>query len=120
MANNPLSGITYQLEESCGNIEGDLLSGETHRNECVNASKLAEPTDIETPQKNEPSIEQPIVIDNINLETQEEELYEEVIEEDEVPDTNSAAEQTLSPTEQEGETDKRPADQSALTPSATE
>ncbi|NMV21437.1 hypothetical protein HKB23_03380, partial [Vibrio parahaemolyticus] len=67
-----------------------------------------------------PSIEQPIVIDNIHLETQEEELYEEVIEEDEVPDTNSAAEQTLSPTEQEGETDKRPADQSALTPSATE
>ena len=33
MANNPLNGIVYQLKESCGSVEGDLLSGEIHHNE---------------------------------------------------------------------------------------
>ena len=106
MANNPLNGIVYLLKESCGSVEGDLLSGEIHHNECLKAPAPKEPADVEsTPQTHESSIEQPTAIDNINVEIQEEELSEEIVEEDEASVTDpTTEEQILPPTERENET----------------
>ncbi|MCA2415468.1 AsmA family protein [Vibrio chemaguriensis] len=113
MANNPLNGIVYQLKESCGSVEGDLLSGEIHHNECLKAPAPKAPADVEsTPQTSESAMELPTAIDNINVEIQEEEFSEEIVEEDEASVTApTTEEQILPPTERENETDKRPTDQ---------
>ncbi|WP_410965692.1 hypothetical protein, partial [Salmonella sp. ZJHZ19_0057] len=88
--------IVYQLKESCGSVEGDLLSGEIHHNECLKAPVPKEPADVEsTPQTHESSIEQPTAIDNINVEIQEEELSEEIVEEDEASVTDPTTEEHI-------------------------
>ncbi len=39
LANNPLSGIEYQLQEQCGLITGDLFSTEPATNKCIKPNK---------------------------------------------------------------------------------
>ncbi len=39
LANNPLSGIEYQLQEQCGLITGDLFSPEPATNKCIKLNK---------------------------------------------------------------------------------
>ncbi|KIF52974.1 AsmA family protein [Vibrio owensii] len=80
MANNPLSGVSYQLKESCGMIKGDVLSGEVETNECLNKPKQAEPVE---PEQSAPETTGVTNIDAINIEQPEEELSEEVAEEKE-------------------------------------
>lgn len=80
MANNPLSGVNYQLKESCGMIKGDVLSGEVESNECLNKPKQAEPV---KPEQSAPEATGVTNIDAINIEQPEEELSEEVAEEKE-------------------------------------
>ncbi|MFH0288743.1 AsmA family protein [Vibrio owensii] len=80
MANNPLSGVSYQLKEACGMIKGDVLSGEVETNECLNKPKQAEPVE---PEQSAPETTGVTNIDAINIEQPEEELSEEVAEEKE-------------------------------------
>lgn len=80
MANNPLSGVSYQLKEACGMIKGDVLSGEVETNECLNKPKQTEPVE---PEQSAPEATSVTNIDAINIEQPEEELSEEVAEEKE-------------------------------------
>ncbi|MHA2706388.1 AsmA family protein [Vibrio owensii] len=80
MANNPLSGVSYQLKESCGMIKGDVLSSEVETNECLNKLKQTEPVE---PKQSAPEATGVTNIDAINIGQPEEELSEEVAEEKE-------------------------------------
>ncbi|MGR5211947.1 AsmA family protein [Vibrio rotiferianus] len=91
MANNPLSGAIYQLKETCGSIQGDLLSGEVDTNECVKQTESAQP------KQSSPKATNSISIEPINLEQYEEELSEEVVvEEKEATTVPNLEEQLLS------------------------
>ncbi|MGP8308085.1 AsmA family protein [Vibrio sp. YIC-376] len=86
LADNPLSGLEYQLQERCGVIKGDLFNQDVVANECIkpatseteNAEKIPEQPE-HTQQEAEPAAP----ISEINIELQEEETVEDVIEEDE-------------------------------------
>ncbi|QLK45220.1 AsmA family protein [Vibrio owensii] len=92
MANNPLSGVSYQLKESCGMIKGDVLSGEVETNECLNKPKQTEPVEPEQSAPEETSVTN---IDAINIEQPEEELSEEVAEEKESTTAAHSEEQLI-------------------------
>lgn len=96
LANNPLSGLEYQLEEQCGVISGDIFSQEPTKNDCI---KPAESEGPESTKDTQPELTvekaQPTApIAEINIELQEEELIEEIVEEDE-PTINAAADEAL-------------------------
>ncbi|MFM2586440.1 AsmA family protein [Vibrio campbellii] len=93
MANNPLSGVSYQLKESCGMIKGDVLSGEVETNECQHKPKQKEQTE---PEQSTPEPSKVTHIAAINLEQHEEELSEEVMEEEEPTATSHSEEQLIS------------------------
>ncbi|MEH0699244.1 AsmA family protein [Vibrio owensii] len=92
MANNPLSGVSYQLKDSCGMLKGDVLSGEVETNECLNKPKQAEPVE---PEKSAPETTGVTNIDAINIEQPEEELSEEVAEEKESTTAAHSEEQLI-------------------------
>ncbi|WP_041057230.1 AsmA family protein [Vibrio owensii] len=92
MANNPLSGVSYQLKESCGMIKGDVLSGEVETNECLNKPKQTEPVE---PEQSAPEATSVTNIDAINIEQPEEELSEEVAEEKESTTAAHSEEQLI-------------------------
>ncbi|MFV8435729.1 AsmA family protein [Vibrio owensii] len=92
MANNPLSGVSYQLKEACGMIKGDVLSGEVETNECLNKPKQTEPVEPEQSAPEETSVTN---IDAINIEQPEEELSEEVAEEKESTTAAHSEEQLI-------------------------
>ncbi|CAE6933541.1 hypothetical protein ACOMICROBIO_NCLOACGD_03531 [Vibrio sp. B1ASS3] len=92
MANNPLSGVSYQLKESCGMLKGDVLSGEVVSNECLNKPKQAEPV---KPEQSAPETTDVTNIDAINIEQPEEELSEEVAEEKESTTVAHSEEQLI-------------------------
>lgn len=96
LANNPLSGLEYQLEEQCGVISGDIFSQEPTKNDCI---KPAESEGPESTKDTQPELTvekaQPTApIAEINIELQEEELIEEIVEEDE-PTIDAAADEAL-------------------------
>ncbi|MEH0671356.1 AsmA family protein [Vibrio owensii] len=92
MANNPLSGVSYQLKESCGMIKGDVLSGEVETNECLNKPNQTEPVE---PEQSAPEATGVTNIDAINTEQPEEELSEEVAEEKESTTAAHSEEQLI-------------------------
>ncbi|AYO15961.1 AsmA family protein [Vibrio owensii] len=92
MANNPLSGVSYQLKESCGMIKGDVLSGKVETNECLNKLKQTEPVE---PKQSAPEATGVTNIDAINIEQPEEELSEEVAEEKESTTAAHSEEQLI-------------------------
>lgn len=92
MANNPLSGVSYQLKESCGMLKGDVLSGEVETNECLNKPNQTEPME---PEQSAPEAASVTNIDAINIEQPEEELSEEVAEEKESTTTAHSEEQLI-------------------------
>ena len=92
LANNPLSGIEYQLQEQCGLITGDLFSPEPETNKCIqpNKNQVLPPQDGSAlPESEQEETEPAAPISDINLELQEDELVEEIVEEDE-PTINTA------------------------------
>ncbi|HHB1592902.1 TPA: AsmA family protein [Vibrio campbellii] len=93
MANNPLSGVIYQLKDTCGVIKGDVLSGEIETNECQHKPKQKEQTE---PEQSAPEPSKVTHIAAINLEQHEEELSEEVMEEEEPTATSHSEEQLIS------------------------
>ncbi|NOJ17474.1 AsmA family protein [Vibrio jasicida] len=93
MANNPLSGVIYQLKEVCGKVQGDILSGDVETNECAIKPKQTESIESEKPSSKVTSSK---TIDAINLEHHEEELSEEVVEEEEPHATVHSEEQLIS------------------------
>ncbi|MET2852636.1 AsmA family protein [Vibrio owensii] len=97
MANNPLSGVSYQLKESCGMLKGDVLSGEVETNECLNKPNQTEPVE---PEQSAPEATGVTNIDAINIEQPEEELSEEVAEEKESTTAAHSEEQLI--TQQKG------------------
>lgn len=92
MANNPLSGVSYQLKEACGMLKGDVLSGEVETNECLNKPKQTEPVE---PEQSAPEAASVTNIDAINIEQPEEELSEEVAEEKESTTAAHSEEQLI-------------------------
>ncbi|EKM21727.1 AsmA family protein [Vibrio sp. HENC-03] len=92
MANNPLSGVSYQLKESCGMIKGDVLSGEVETNECLHKPNQTEPME---PEQSTPEATSVTNIDAINIEQPEEELSEEVAEEKESTTAAHSEEQLI-------------------------
>ncbi|MFN1514498.1 AsmA family protein [Vibrio owensii] len=92
MANNPLSGVSYQLKEACGMIKGDVLSGEVETNECLNKPNQTKPME---PKQNAPEAASVTNIDAINIEQPEEELSEEVAEEKESTTAAHSEEQLI-------------------------
>lgn len=92
MANNPLSGVNYQLKEACGVSKGDVLSGEVEANECLNKPKQTEPLE---PEQSAPEATSVTNIDAINIEQPEEELSEEVAEEKESTTAAHSEEQLI-------------------------
>ncbi|MCF7482162.1 AsmA family protein [Vibrio sp. J1-1] len=97
LANNPLSGLEYQLEEQCGVISGDLFSHEPTKNDCkkpVESQGLESGKDIQQPELTAEKAQPTAPIAEINIELQEEELVEEIVEEDE-PTLNAAADEAL-------------------------
>lgn len=92
MANNPLSGVSYQLKESCGMLKGDVLSGEVETNECLNKPNQTEPME---PEQSAPEAASVTNIDAINIEQPEEELSEEVAEEKESTTAAHSEEQLI-------------------------
>lgn len=92
MANNPLSGVSYQLKEACGMIKGDVLSGEVESNECLNKPNQTEPVE---PEQSAPEATGVTNIDAINIEQPEEELSEEVTEEKESTTAAHSEEQLI-------------------------
>lgn len=92
MANNPLSGVNYQLKEACGVSKGDVLSGEVEANECLNKPKQTEPVE---PEQSAPEATSVTNIDAINIEQPEEELSEEVAEEKESTTAAHSEEQLI-------------------------
>ncbi|MEH0714025.1 AsmA family protein [Vibrio owensii] len=92
MANNPLSGVSYQLKESCGMIKGDVLSGEVETNECLKKTKQTDPVE---PEQSAPKAVSVPNIDAINIEQPEEELSEEVAEEKESTTAAHSEEQLI-------------------------
>nr|WP_319553481.1 AsmA family protein [uncultured Vibrio sp.] len=97
LANNPLSGIEYQLQEQCGLITGDLFSPEPETNKCIqpNKNQVLPPQDGSAlPESGQEETEPAAPISDINLELQEDELVEEIVEEDE-PTINTAANEAL-------------------------
>ena len=97
LANNPLSGIEYQLQEQCGSITGDLFSPEPETNKCIqpNKNQVLPPQDGSAlPESGQEETEPAAPISDINLELQEEELVEEIVEENE-PTINAAANEAL-------------------------
>lgn len=92
MANNPLSGVSYQLKESCGMLKGDVLSGEVETNECLNKPKQTEPVESEQSAPEAASVRN---IDAINIEQPEEELSDEVAEEKESTTAAHSEEQLI-------------------------
>lgn len=98
LANNPLSGLEYQLQERCGVIKGDILSQEVMTNECIKpATNETENTEVtlEQPEHTQQESEPAAPISEINIELQEEEAVEEVIEEDEPTAEDVAADEAL-------------------------
>ncbi|PFG45575.1 AsmA-like protein [Vibrio sp. ES.051] len=103
MTNTPLSGIVYQLDGVCGVVQGDLLSGEVSRNDCVEP-----PSSVKTDksrQRSEASMEPTTLIDDINLELHEEQLSEEVVEEEQEPVAPTISAEQVLPTENESATE---------------
>ncbi|AXT69576.1 AsmA family protein [Vibrio sp. dhg] len=97
LANNPLSGLEYQLEEQCGVISGDIFSHEPTKNDCIKPAESAgqESTkETQQPELTEEKAQPTAPIAEINIELQEEELIEEIVEEDE-PTINAAANEAL-------------------------
>lgn len=92
MANNPLSGVSYQLKEACGMIKGDVLSGEVETNECLNKPNQTKPME---PKQSAPEAASVTNIDAINIEQPEEELSEEVAEEKESTTAAHSEEQLI-------------------------
>ncbi|HDM8045499.1 TPA: AsmA family protein [Vibrio campbellii] len=97
MANNPLSGVIYQLKDTCGVIKGDVLSGEIETNECQHKPKQKEQTE---PEQSAPEPSKVTRIAAINLEQHEEEISEEVMEEEEPTATSHSEEQLISAPEE--------------------
>ncbi|WP_404972014.1 AsmA family protein [Vibrio campbellii] len=93
MANNPLSGVIYQLKDTCGVIKGDVLSGEIETNECQHKPKQTEQAE---PEQSTPEPSKVTHIAAINLEQHEEEISEEVMEEEEPTATSHSEEQLIS------------------------
>ena len=93
MANNPLSGVIYQLKDTCGVIKGDVLSGEIETNECQHKPKQTEQAE---PEQSAPEPSKVTRIAAINLEQHEEEISEEVMEEEEPTATSHSEEQLIS------------------------
>ena len=93
MANNPLSGVIYQLKDKCGVIKGDVLSGEIETNECQHKPGQKEPVETE---QSAPEPSKVTRIAAINLEQHEEEISEEVMEEEEPTATSHSEEQLIS------------------------
>ncbi|MGR2667572.1 AsmA family protein [Vibrio campbellii] len=93
MANNPLSGVIYQLKDTCGVIKGDVLSGEIETNECQHKPKQTEQAE---PEQSTPEPSKVTHIAAINLEQHEEEVSEEVMEEEEPTATSHSEEQLIS------------------------
>ncbi|UMM02957.1 AsmA family protein [Vibrio campbellii] len=93
MANNPLSGVIYQLKDTCGVIKGDALSGEIETNECQHKPEQKEPVETE---QSAPEPSKVTRIAAINLEQHEEEISEEVMEEEEPTATSHSEEQLIS------------------------
>ncbi|WP_274883430.1 AsmA family protein [Vibrio harveyi] len=96
MANNPLSGVIYQLQEACGSIQGDVLSGEVKTNECTNTSKQTESVKPAESEQSSSKTTSRTSIDPINLEQYEEELSEVVEEEQESAVAPHSEEQLIS------------------------
>ncbi|MBR9788056.1 MAG: AsmA family protein [Vibrionaceae bacterium] len=97
LANNPLSGLEYQLQEQCGYIAGDLFNPESTRNDCkkpVESQGLESGKDTQQPELTAEKAQPTAPIAEINIELQEEELVEEIVEEDE-PTINAAADEAL-------------------------
>ncbi|MBR9875817.1 MAG: AsmA family protein [Vibrionaceae bacterium] len=97
LANNPLSGLEYQLEEQGGVITGDLFSHEPTKNDCkkpVESQGLESGKDTQQPELTAEKAQPTAPIAEINIELQEEELVEEIVEEDE-PTLNAAADEAL-------------------------
>ncbi|MDK9782560.1 AsmA family protein [Vibrio sp. B172a] len=92
MANNPLSGVSYQLKEACGMLKGDVLSGEVETNECLNKPNKTKPVE---PEQSAPEAASVTNIDAINIEQPEEELSEEVAEEKESTTAAHSEEQLI-------------------------
>ncbi|WP_423840053.1 AsmA family protein [Vibrio mytili] len=115
MANNPLSGLTYQLIQHCGQIKGDLFTNAPTRNDCIaektnqTSGSLEEPnvapTDLQpapdSQKQGQENILPPTPMNTIKIEQQEEEREEEIIEEaeptinEETPEQPFATEQPL-------------------------
>ncbi|MDV6253243.1 AsmA family protein [Vibrio sp. EA2] len=98
LANNPISGIEYQLQEPCGFITGDLFSHEPATNECIKSkeNQIVQPDDNPVkPESKQEATEPAAPIAEINLELQEEEFVEEIVEEDEPTVTDVASDETL-------------------------
>ncbi|MEF1166540.1 AsmA family protein [Vibrio campbellii] len=93
MANNPLSGVIYQLKDTCGVIKGDVLNGEIETNECQHKPKQTEQAE---PEQSTPEPSKVTHIAAINLEQHEEEVSEEVMEEEEPTATSHSEEQLIS------------------------
>ncbi|OCP87608.1 AsmA family protein [Vibrio parahaemolyticus] len=95
MANNPLSGLTFQLKDHCGIIIGDLLNGEISRNDCDSPQQPDHLTP-NVPTNDAPPEESSFHgIAEANLEQPEEELVEEITEELEPATNEVVAEEEL-------------------------
>ncbi|EPM38553.1 AsmA family protein, partial [Vibrio natriegens] len=97
LANNPLSGLEYQLEEQCGVISGDIFSHEPTKNDCIKPAEIEgqESTkETQQPELTAGEAQPTAPIAEINMELQEEELVEEIVEEDELT-INAVADEAL-------------------------
>jgi hypothetical protein len=97
LANNPLSGLEYQLQERCGMIKGDLFSQEVATNECTKSatSETVKPEELSEKPDAQKETEPAAPISEINIELQEEETIEGVIEEDEPTENDVAVDEEL-------------------------
>ncbi|MDW3048760.1 AsmA family protein, partial [Vibrio sp. Vb1554] len=95
MANNPLSGLTFQLKDHCGIIIGDLLDGEISRNDCDSPQQPDHLTPNVPTNDAQPEESSFHGIAEANLEQPEEELVEEITEELEPATNEVVAEEEL-------------------------
>ncbi|MGR5324675.1 AsmA family protein [Vibrio sp. DNB22_17_1] len=98
MANNPLSGIVYTLNDVCGAIRGDVLSKEVEINECVSNPKqqkeVAQVQAEAVQMTSEPAKHN--VFDKPTIEEPREEFPEEIIEENEPVKPSISEDQSVS------------------------
>ncbi|MGR5133277.1 AsmA family protein [Vibrio alfacsensis] len=98
MANNPLSGIVYTLNDLCGTIRGDVLSKEVEINECVSNPKQQKemaPVQAEAVQMESKPAKRN-AFDKPTIEEPREEFPEELIEENESATPSTSEDQSVS------------------------